>query len=49
MPRIVTGILWVLDQNRMLVKNLTVIGTNAIYATAFDLSFALDPLSFIYS
>jgi hypothetical protein len=31
-PRIVTGILRVLDQYRLLGKNITVIGTNAIYA-----------------
>jgi hypothetical protein len=31
-PRIVTGILRILDQRRLLGKNITVIGTNAIYA-----------------
>jgi len=31
-PRIVTGILRVLDQNRLLGRNVTVVGTNAIYA-----------------
>ena len=32
MPRIVAGILRILDQHRLLGKNITVIGTNAIYA-----------------
>ena len=31
-PRIVTGILRILDQHRLLGRNVTVIGTNAVYA-----------------
>ncbi len=31
-PRVVTGILRVLDQGRLLGRNVTVVGTNAIYA-----------------
>ena len=31
-PRIVTGVLRVLDQNRLLGRNVSVVGTNALYA-----------------